>query len=214
MQEVRRTKNSGTGNRTPSCRAPMLRGGNVSRYTIPDLHFTGQTSTLLRTRHVHSKIPVHFTRCTSPFQQPSNGLRYFPRSSLSWYLLTDPSSMIRPSPGVRIWPSFSFFLPPTQSQPSLFLGFWVTACITVICILFCTTRFSWGLFGCVATDILGLISAWFQTPDLWLTKYVKLQHNQIVLTKIGCAKQYANHCSDPNRAIGGSRHHTIAFING
>ena len=26
------------------------------------------------------------------------------------------------------------------------------------------------------------------------TKNVTLQHNQIVLTKIGCAKQYANHC--------------------
>ena len=37
--------------------------------------------------------------------------------------------------------------------------------------------------------------AWFQTPDLLLSKNVKLQHNQIVLTKIDCAKQYANHCS-------------------
>ena len=87
---------------------------------------------------------------------------------------------------------------PLSSHDSWILSCWFSKIdveyATVICILFCTTQFSWGLFGCVATDILGLISARFQTPDLLLTKYVKLQHNQIVLTKIGCAKQYANHC--------------------
>ena len=33
------SKNSGTGNRTPSCRehSHEMRGGNVSRYTIPDI---------------------------------------------------------------------------------------------------------------------------------------------------------------------------------
>ena len=36
--------------------------------------------------------------------------------------------------------------------------------------------------------------AQFQTPDLLVTKNVTFQHNQIPLTKIGCAKQYANHC--------------------
>ena len=34
-----------------------------------------------------------------------------------------------------------------------------------------------------------------QTPDLLVTKNVMMQHNQIVLTKILCAKQYANDCT-------------------
>ena len=59
---------------------------------------------------------------------------------------------------------------------------------------FAQPNFREGYLVVLRRDILGLISAWFQTLDLLLTKYVKLQHNQIVLTKIGCAKQYANHC--------------------
>ena len=35
-----------------------------------------------------------------------------------------------------------------------------------------------------------------KTRRVWdVTKNVTLQHNQIALTKIGCAKQYANHCT-------------------
>ena len=67
---------------------------------------------------------------------------------------------------------------------------------TVICILFCTTNFRERYLVVLRRDILGLISARFQTPDLLLTKYVKLQHNQIVLTKIGCAKHRLDRTHD------------------
>jgi hypothetical protein len=46
-------KNSGTGNRTPSYRVQteVLRGGNVSRYTIPDSLIDG-TTTIRRCAHM------------------------------------------------------------------------------------------------------------------------------------------------------------------
>jgi hypothetical protein len=64
--------------------------------------------------------------------------------------------------------------------------------LTVICILFCTTNFRERYLVVLRRDIFGL-----QTWNLAFLEESEptSQHNQIVLTKIGRAKQYANHCT-------------------
>ena len=84
---------------------------------------------------------------------------------------------------IRIWVHYQIIVPDIATWELQ----WFAYC-------FAQPDFREGYLVVLRRDILGLISAWFQTLDLLLTKYVKLQHNQIVLTKIGCAKQYANHC--------------------
>ena len=56
---------SGTGNRTPSCRAPGMRGGNVSRYTIPDLDSAIGTGLSSMCRKKYSS-----SQCSYPVYDP------------------------------------------------------------------------------------------------------------------------------------------------
>jgi hypothetical protein len=64
----------------------------------------------------------------------------------------------------------------------------------VICILFCTTNFRENYLVVLRRDIFGPQKV--QESGIPDESEPTSQHNQIALTKIGRAKQYANHCSE------------------